>query len=126
MRRALATALALGALLPGGASATVSGAVFELEELRHRLAGTEGPWLEFFANANLRTGLYRLPAGSEDLQNPHAEDEIYFVLRGKAVISIAGEDRPVGSGAVIFVAAEVEHRFHSITEDLDVLVFFAR
>jgi quercetin dioxygenase-like cupin family protein len=31
----------------------------------------------------------------------------------------------VSEGSVVFVAAEVEHRFHSITEDLVVLVFFA-
>jgi quercetin dioxygenase-like cupin family protein len=35
------------------------------------------------------------------------------------------EDREVSVGSVIFVAAEVEHRFHDITEELAVLVFFA-
>jgi mannose-6-phosphate isomerase-like protein (cupin superfamily) len=34
-------------------------------------------------------------------------------------------DRPVGPGSVIFVPAQVEHRFHSITSDLSVLVVFA-
>ncbi|HSG39002.1 MAG TPA: cupin domain-containing protein, partial [Thermoanaerobaculia bacterium] len=36
------------------------------------------------------------------------------------------EDMAVGPGSVLFVAARVEHRFHSIAEDLEVLVFFAR
>jgi hypothetical protein len=35
------------------------------------------------------------------------------------------EDREVGPGAVIFVKAGDEHRFHSISEDLTLLVFFA-
>ena len=34
-------------------------------------------------------------------------------------------DRPVGPGTIIFVEAGVEHRFHSITSDLTVLVVFA-
>ena len=35
------------------------------------------------------------------------------------------EDREVSAGSVLFVAAEVEHRFYDITEELAVLVFFA-
>jgi quercetin dioxygenase-like cupin family protein len=35
------------------------------------------------------------------------------------------EDQAVGEGSVIFVAAEVEHRFYDIAEELVVLVFFA-
>lgn len=31
----------------------------------------------------------------------------------------------VEPGSLIFVAANIEHRFHTITEDLTVLVFFA-
>jgi quercetin dioxygenase-like cupin family protein len=35
------------------------------------------------------------------------------------------QDRAISQGSVIFVAAEVEHRFYDITEELVVLVFFA-
>ncbi len=31
----------------------------------------------------------------------------------------------ISAGSVLFVAAEVEHRFHDIAEELAVLVFFA-
>jgi mannose-6-phosphate isomerase-like protein (cupin superfamily) len=41
------------------------------------------------------------------------------------MITVGSEDRPVESGSIIFVAAKVNHRFHSITEDLLLLVFFA-
>ena len=36
-----------------------------------------------------------------------------------------GSDHPVSQGDTVFVAAQVEHRFHSITEDLTLLVVFA-
>jgi quercetin dioxygenase-like cupin family protein len=38
---------------------------------------------------------------------------------------VGAEDRSVRQGSVIFVAAEVEHRFYDIAEELVVLVFFA-
>ena len=46
-------------------------------------------------------------------------------MRGRAVIRVADEDRPVGPGSVIYVAATVPHRFHTIEEDLEILVIFA-
>ncbi len=50
---------------------------------------------------------------------------MYYVLRGRARMRVGAEDRAVGAGSVIFVAAEVEHRFHDIAEELALLVFFA-
>jgi quercetin dioxygenase-like cupin family protein len=38
---------------------------------------------------------------------------------------LADEHLPVAPGSLVFVAANVEHRFHTITEDLSILVFFA-
>ena len=70
-------------------------------------------------------GLYVLPAGTADPQQPHHEDEMYYVVRGRARFKAATEDREVSAGSVIFVAAEVEHRFYDVTEELAVLVMFA-
>jgi mannose-6-phosphate isomerase-like protein (cupin superfamily) len=47
------------------------------------------------------------------------------VVRGRATIRVADEDRPVGPGSVVFVAAGFTHRFHTIEEDLEILVVFA-
>ena len=47
-------------------------------------------------------------------------------MRGRARFKAgSSEDREVSAGSVIFVAAEVVHRFHDIKEELAVLVFFA-
>jgi len=53
---------------------------------------------------------------------------MYYVIRGKARFRAGDkdkEDREVLAGSVIFVAAEVEHRFYDIAEELAVLVVFA-
>jgi mannose-6-phosphate isomerase-like protein (cupin superfamily) len=80
---------------------------------------------EFLRAPAMSAGLYVLPAGGTDPQKPHHEDELYYVVRGRARFRAGEEDREVSSGGLIFVAAEVEHRFHDISEELVVLVFFA-
>jgi mannose-6-phosphate isomerase-like protein (cupin superfamily) len=82
-------------------------------------------YLEFLRIPAMSAGVYTLPAGGTDPQSPHEEDEMYYVVRGRARMKVAGEDQPVEAGSIIFVAANVEHRFHTIEEELVVLVFFA-
>jgi len=38
---------------------------------------------------------------------------------------VGDEERLVQPGDTIYVAAQVPHKFHTITEDLTLLVFFA-
>ena len=84
-------------------------------------------YLKFFTAAadTLSLGLYVLPAGDTDPQQPHTEDEIYYVVSGAARIQVGDEDREVKAGSVIFVETDVPHQFHSITETLTLLVVFA-
>lgn len=98
---------------------------FELSHLIDRQNDSEQVYLEFLRVPSLSAGLYMLPAGAVDTQEPHTEDEIYYVISGRASILIDQESRPVEAGSLIFVKANVEHRFHNITEDLRVLVIFA-
>ena len=80
---------------------------------------------EFLRVPAMSAGLYVLPAGASDPQRPHHEDEMYYVLRGRARFRAGDEDREISAGSVLFVAAEVGHRFYDIAEELAVLVFFA-
>jgi mannose-6-phosphate isomerase-like protein (cupin superfamily) len=82
-------------------------------------------YLEFLRVPALSVGVYVLPIGGSDLQKPHKQDEVYYVVRGSARMRVGREERAVKAGSVIFVAAEVEHRFFDIREELEVLVFFA-
>ncbi len=80
---------------------------------------------EFLRVPSMSAGLYQLAAGTTDPQQPHTEDELYYIVQGRAQITVDGENIAVEPGSLIFVAANIEHRFHTITEDLTVLVFFA-
>jgi hypothetical protein len=72
----------------------------------------------------MSASLYALPAHGLDLQKPHHEDEMYYVIRGRAHFWTGNDDHEVSAGSVIFVPAEVEHRFHDITEEVEALVVF--
>lgn len=82
-------------------------------------------YVDFLASEKLSVGLAVWPVGAIDRQQPHQEDEVYYVISGSGVITVAGERRPVKAGSLVFVAAGVEHHFHDIEEDLRVLVFWA-
>jgi mannose-6-phosphate isomerase-like protein (cupin superfamily) len=102
---------------------------FTLAELQAERATSGKRYLEFLRVPALSSGIYVLPKDGVDQQAPHQQDEIYFVVSGRAHMKItrdhqSSEDRLVTQGTVIFVEAGTEHRFHSIEEELVVLVVF--
>lgn len=97
-----------------------------LGDLESRQAKSDRAYLEFFANPTMSMGLYVLPAGTKDTQTPHEHDEVYVVTKGKAVLTVEGRDFPAREGSILFVKAKAAHHFHSIEEDLKVLVFFSK
>lgn len=97
----------------------------KVEEIDRERAKAGKLYREFLRIPAMSAGLYVLPAGGTDPQRPHHEDEMYYVIRGRARFRAGDEDAEVSAGSALFVAAEVEHRFYDITEDLAVLVFFA-
>jgi quercetin dioxygenase-like cupin family protein len=104
-------------------------AFFHTHELAAQRARSGKSYHEFLRVSAISAGLYVLPAGATDPQRPHGEDEMYYVLRGRARFRVEDQgqeiDQEVSAGSVLYVAAEVQHRFYDIAEELAVLVFFA-
>ena len=98
---------------------------FHLPDLCAERARAGKLYLEFLRVPALSAGVYVLPVGGIDPQRPHREDEVYYVVRGAGRMWVGSEEQEVKAGSVIFVAAQVEHRFFDIREELEVLVFFA-
>jgi len=82
-------------------------------------------YLEFLRVPAMSAGVYVLAAGSIDRQTPHKQDELYYVVQGKARMRAGDQDQSVTRGSLIFVPAHIEHRFYDIEQDITVLVFFA-
>ena len=97
---------------------------FELADLLARREAIGAPYLEFVTVPDLSVGLYVLAVGQPDLQRPHTEDEVYYVISGRARVTVGDDVRDVRAGSIVFVATAVPHRFHDITEDLLLFVAF--
>ena len=98
--------------------------VFDVAELMKVVDGDEPRIHEILHTPSISTSVYRLPVGCRDLQAPHLEDEVYFVLEGKARLKIDNTEYQVGRGNNVFIRATTEHSFFDIEEDLTVLAFF--
>jgi len=98
---------------------------FALDNLLAQHSDAGRPYFEFLRRESMSVGIYELPAGGVDGQSPHTEDEIYYVLAGRAEATVGEQQQSIEPGSVIFVEANAEHRFHDITEDLRLLVIFA-
>jgi mannose-6-phosphate isomerase-like protein (cupin superfamily) len=103
----------------------MDGKLFTLSDLIGSREQSGELYHEFLHIPAMSAGVYQLAKGRVDPQEPHTEDELYYVVQGQAQIQVGTEDMAVEPGSLVFVAANVEHRFHSIIEDLTVLVFFA-
>jgi mannose-6-phosphate isomerase-like protein (cupin superfamily) len=98
---------------------------FHIDDLDRERAPAGKRYLEFLRVPAMSAGVYVLPKGGVDPQKPHREDEMYYVVRGRARMQTGSVHAEVRAGSVIFVEAELEHRFYDIEEELEVLVFFA-
>jgi mannose-6-phosphate isomerase-like protein (cupin superfamily) len=99
--------------------------VIELLQAMDEMRRDGERWREVLRASDLSLGVYRLARGATDTQAPHTEDEVYYVLSGRGVLRVDDREHPVGPGSVAYVPARAEHRFHDITEDMELLVVFA-
>ncbi len=125
---AVASALLAGAgwdLQEPGPEAPKPAEFFTVEKLVAQAKKESRAYLSFLERSTMSVGLYRLPAGGKDGQSPHDRDEVYYVVEGEATFRAAGEETVAKPGAVLFVAAGVEHRFVDVKKDLVLVVFFS-
>jgi mannose-6-phosphate isomerase-like protein (cupin superfamily) len=73
----------------------------------------------------LEIGVYVLVAPEPDRQQPHTDDEVYVVLKGRGTLEVEGDTVQVSEGQAAFVPAGADHRFMGY-EGLSVLVVFSR
>lgn len=97
---------------------------WEFGEIEVARAAEDQRYREFLRVPDLSAGLYVLDAGALDPQSPHTEDELYHVVAGRGSVTVGDQTREVSVGSLVFVAATVPHRFHDITERLQMLVVF--
>src|SRR5579863_1198154 len=91
--------------------------VIRLTEAQERIPGPAGERAVMVLRRGPLDVALSLPLRPSQ-QTPHAQDEIYFIIRGRGVLNHDSKRDPFESGDILFVAAEIEHQFEDITEDL--------
>jgi mannose-6-phosphate isomerase-like protein (cupin superfamily) len=99
--------------------------IFVLDQLLAERDKGGRSYREFLRVPAMSGGIYILPSEGMDLQRPHEQDEIYYVISGAAKIRLRNEEKQVEKGNLIFVEAGLDHRFVDIQQELVLLVFFA-
>jgi mannose-6-phosphate isomerase-like protein (cupin superfamily) len=97
---------------------------FDIQGARERL-GASGGYEIVHESPGLEIGVYVLVAPEPDRQQPHEDDEVYYVLEGRGTLDVEGETAELQEGHAVFVPAHAEHRF-SAYELLSLLVVFER
>jgi len=97
----------------------------QIDDVVDRLEREDEPFVEFLRRESLSLEVYRLEAGATDPQDPHTEDEVYYIVSGSAKIRVGDDEYPVEPGDVVFVERHVEHYFFDIESELVTLIFFA-
>ena len=100
--------------------------IFDLESILLKLDKEDNStyFLDFLRNNSFEAGVLKLNPGQKDIQGPHLEDELYFVIEGKGYINISEENHQIGKGSFIFVPSITNHYFHGNKEPLVVLYVF--
>lgn len=78
----------------------------------------------FINKLSLAAGVLILKPGEEDTQEPHENDEIYYIISGDGFLKIKDKDYKVEKDKVFFVAKNIEHYFYGNKKELKVLYFF--
>ena len=99
--------------------------IFNLNELKQQRADQDVSFHEFLNVDSMHCGLYHLKAGSKDMQTPHDEDEMYYVVEGKAKLRIGEIEQTVVPGTLLYIRATEDHAFFEIEQDMTLLVIFA-
>ena len=93
-----------------------------LDDIRRNIPEGGRPYHYPIRHGSMRVGVYA-PHG-HDPQQPHAQDELYIVIRGAGTFIKGEERRPFRPGDVIFVEAGIPHRFEDFSDDFETWVIF--
>jgi mannose-6-phosphate isomerase-like protein (cupin superfamily) len=99
--------------------------VIRFADARTRIPGPAGEHaVRLLQRGSLDARLALAPRVPPTEVTPHAQDEVYVIVRGSGVLFHDGKRDRFESGDLLFIAAGTEHRFEDYSSDLAVWVIF--
>ncbi|HUF38376.1 MAG TPA: cupin domain-containing protein [Anaerolineales bacterium] len=99
--------------------------IISIHNAAESMTGTSVEFSEVLRFPAMSAGVYHLPRRADDPQDPHMDDEVYYVLSGRGKLESGGETAEIGPGDLIHVPAHEPHKFVEIEQALTLLVVFA-
>ena len=102
--------------------ASIAHALARLPAAPTRSYPSGAPFITMMAGGTMSLEVFA-PKG-KDVQQPHTQDELYFIQSGTGQIVINGQRFEAAAGDAFFVAAGVVHQFENFSEDFVTWVVF--
>jgi len=97
---------------------------FDLATYLGKIKKSSSYFYTFINRDSLAAGVLVLKPGEEDTQEPHENDEVYYIISGDGFLKINDKDYKISKDKLFFVAKDVKHYFYGNTKELKVLYFF--
>lgn len=97
---------------------------FNVDKYIEKIRNGNNYFHTFINRETLAAGVLVLQPGEEDTQEPHQNDEVYFILQGDGFLRIKEKDFPVSKNKIYFVRKNIEHYFHGNSKELVAMYFF--
>lgn len=108
-----------------GASNTSNWTSFLKEEMEVSRNSTSNVWNPFVQLSRVTLGLYMLPRSiGGDSRLTHSWQELNIVTSGSSSFKMDTEEISVKRGSIVFVDEGNGHFFRSLTDDIDILIFW--
>ena len=97
---------------------------FDLTNYLGKIKKSSSYFYTFINKSSLAAGVLVLQPGEEDTQEPHDNDEIYYVTSGDGFLKIKNKDYKISKDKIFFVEKDTPHFFYGNKKELKVLYFF--
>lgn len=97
---------------------------FNVDKYIEKIRNGNNYFHTFINRETLAVGVLVLQPGEEDTQEPHPNDEVYFILQGDGFLRIKEKDFPVSKNKIYLVRKNIEHYFHGNSKELVTMYFF--
>ncbi len=100
---------------------------YTLKQIESARSPGENAWNPFIKRESMIFGLYMLPEKlNGDSALVHRWDEVNLVTKGSGKFQVGQRIMDVNPGDIIYVKKGNAHFFHSLKQDLDILIFFEK
>jgi len=66
---------------------------------------------------------FEVPGGGEVFPHSHPTHEFYYVLRGRGIMVISGEERPIAQGDLVHIPPDAVHSLRPVSDNAGIHCF---